>query len=297
MRLSVVCLLAACNQVYGLDQTRSRDAFEQFPDKDQDGVPDERDNCLEDANASQADGDQDGIGDACDGCDACLPCAIGVNHDEDRDHIADGCDGCPADAAVTTDGDGDGIGDACEHGTALQHRVLFDGFGEASGMWLERGARWEVEDDVVRVKSGFEAGLAAEYHQPTALVTGTEWFVEAKIHVPTVFGRATGFLLRHIGPNAGADRRCLITMSAPSTYRLLGNGGIGGEFPGPADGIVTLRFVAENPIGAGHRHVCSVVGTPGSYASDETSTAYPLQLVFYADTRDVVFEYVDVVSP
>ena len=297
MRLSVVCLLAACNQVYGLDQTRSRDAFEPFPDEDQDGVADPRDNCVNTPNASQADRDGDAIGDACDGCDACPPCAVGPNHDEDGDHVADGCDLCPTNPAMTTDGDGDGIGEMCELGTSKQRRVFFDGFGEASPTWLERGSRWDVADDAVAVKSGFEVGLSAEYHQPAALVTGTEWFVEVKVHVPTVTSRANGFVLRHIGPNAGPDRRCFVTWTAPGTYRLLGTTGIGPEFPGPADGIVTLRLVAQNPIGAGHQLICSAADTPGAFTSAETGDAYPLQVLLYADTRDVAFEYVDVVSP
>ncbi len=38
------------------------------PDADKDGVPDSKDNCINEANLDQADTDKDGVGDACDNC-------------------------------------------------------------------------------------------------------------------------------------------------------------------------------------------------------------------------------------
>ncbi|MBN1270921.1 MAG: thrombospondin type 3 repeat-containing protein [Candidatus Aminicenantes bacterium] len=59
------------------------------PDQDDDGIPDEEDNCPYVANADQTDSDLDGLGDACDNCA----------------HISN---------ADQQDSDGDGIGDACQ---------------------------------------------------------------------------------------------------------------------------------------------------------------------------------------
>jgi hypothetical protein len=52
------------------------------PDADGDGVPDSTDNCVNAANADQANADGDAQGDACD-------------PDDDNDGVADGDDGCP----------------------------------------------------------------------------------------------------------------------------------------------------------------------------------------------------------
>lgn len=72
------------------------------PDTDGDGVPDAEDNCPNEANTDQADGDGDGIGDACDA-------------DRDGDGVGNGADNCPDLAnANQADLDGDGLGDACD---------------------------------------------------------------------------------------------------------------------------------------------------------------------------------------
>ena len=72
------------------------------PDDDGDGVANVSDNCPDDANADQADGDGDAIGDVCD-------------PDRDNDGVANGTDNCPdASNAGQEDADGDLIGDACD---------------------------------------------------------------------------------------------------------------------------------------------------------------------------------------
>lgn len=66
-------------------------------DTDGDGRADILDNCPSDANANQADGDNDGIGDVCDA-------------DRDNDGIANGSDAFPDDNSESVDTDGDGTG-------------------------------------------------------------------------------------------------------------------------------------------------------------------------------------------
>lgn len=74
-------------------------------DNDNDGVPNESDNCPSTPNTDQADLDGDGSGDVCDA-------------DIDGDGMINGNDNCPTtDNPDQADGDNDGIGDACDSNT------------------------------------------------------------------------------------------------------------------------------------------------------------------------------------
>ncbi|MDO8340174.1 MAG: thrombospondin type 3 repeat-containing protein [Candidatus Burarchaeum sp.] len=92
-------------------------------DRDRDGVPDSRDNCINTPNADQLDNDGDGKGDACDTCrydrnndadgdgkcadvDNCPNVANADQKDKDRDSKGDACDTCPDDSANDADKDG-----------------------------------------------------------------------------------------------------------------------------------------------------------------------------------------------
>ena len=104
------------------------DAFPDNPsehaDSDGDGIADGTDNCRTTPNASQADADHDGIGDACDtdldgdgfdnATDA-FPSDPTQHADADHDGLADPLDNCPAVANATqADLDGDRVGDVCD---------------------------------------------------------------------------------------------------------------------------------------------------------------------------------------
>jgi hypothetical protein len=70
-------------------------------DIDTDGIPDTRDNCVQEVNADQKDIDRNGRGDACD--------------DFDKDGVVQTKDNCPdAPNWNQEDEDGDGIGDTCD---------------------------------------------------------------------------------------------------------------------------------------------------------------------------------------
>lgn len=76
------------------------------PDLDEDGILNENDNCIGVPNPDQADGDNDGVGDACE---------IFDETDTDADSVPDRADNCPADPNPDQlDSDVDGNGDVCD---------------------------------------------------------------------------------------------------------------------------------------------------------------------------------------
>jgi hypothetical protein len=108
-------------------------APEYDPDRDDDGLRDDVDNCDDLYNPEQRDTDLDLVGDGCDNCEAF---ANADQSDADADGIGDACDGCSVVADPDQgDGDGDGRGDACDNcprvANPLQQESDFDGLGDA----------------------------------------------------------------------------------------------------------------------------------------------------------------------
>lgn len=72
-------------------------------DEDDDGVPDDSDNCPTTPNPGQEDADGDGVGDVCDNC----PTTANPDQtDLDGDGLGDDCDACALDPDNDADGDG-----------------------------------------------------------------------------------------------------------------------------------------------------------------------------------------------
>lgn len=81
-------------------------------DADDDGWPDDCDNCPDTPSPDQTDTDDDGIGNICDNCpDDDNP----SQRDDDGDGVGDACDNCPdVDNADQADLNDNGVGDVCE---------------------------------------------------------------------------------------------------------------------------------------------------------------------------------------
>jgi hypothetical protein len=118
-------------------------------DSDGDGVPNEVDNCPETPNTDQADTDDDGIGDACEG---------EPQGDSDNDNVLNANDNCP-DVANTdqTDGDDDEVGDVCDNCVATantnQADADEDGVGDACEGDLDGDGVPDVTDNCVGVSN------------------------------------------------------------------------------------------------------------------------------------------------
>ncbi len=115
-------------------------------DPDGDDMHKDVDNCPYAANADQADSNQNGIGDVCEG-------------DRDSDSVSDETDNCPiVPNPNQEDADGDGVGDACdncvEDPNPDQADCDGDGIGEACG---PIGIIWAAYNDCVYEQPQYKA--------------------------------------------------------------------------------------------------------------------------------------------
>jgi hypothetical protein len=127
-----------------LDSTGSiRDLFTLIKgvDQDEDGVPDDQDNCLGLYNPGQEDSDSDGLGNACDNCPG-----FDDNVDGDSDGVANGCDVCPG-FDDNVDGDSDGVADGCDVCPGFDDNVDGDSDGLADGCDVCPGFDDNVDGD------------------------------------------------------------------------------------------------------------------------------------------------------
>jgi hypothetical protein len=121
----ILCVAVGCG-----DLGRGCTFGGQGNDPDGDGVG-QADNCPDAANPDQADGDDDGIGDACDNC----PLAVNVDQeDRDEDGVGDLCDNSPDDPnAEQGDSDSDGIGNVSDNCPDTPNPLQEDGDEDGAG--------------------------------------------------------------------------------------------------------------------------------------------------------------------
>lgn len=282
----MVCLVG-CNQVYGLDDTRVREP--PGPDRDQDSIPDDDDNCADVANVDQADVDADDIGDACDGCTDCDPCAVGPSHDEDGDKVPDGCDNCPTVPNVgLANVDNDDLGDACDPDpTTQQHRRLFDGFGVIDASWGRIGV-WEVVDDMAAPLDGPHP-YGYRLTNPMPLISGnSHWRVEVQLEVPANANERDAIGAYLVDQQAQSEWACTIMWTAPTWELTNGPGTAISIAPGP------LKMTLSSKRGGATTRYCAVTGNPEKQNPAFLET-YPMGVELYA-TRLTRFAYVEIID-
>lgn len=276
---------SACNQVLGLDQTRSVNPRD---DADDDTVPDAEDNCIAITNPDQADADDDDVGDACDGCDGCVVCATGPDHDEDGDKIPDGCDVCPALAdPAQANADGDELGDACDAGPPAR-RLWFDGFGTLGAEWLASGGLWVVTEDSVGPQEGSPAGTTYQLqHATRTIASGARWALEVGILAPPP-GRKRGVFL-------GTSRFCFLERDMSGAWRVDMTGTRSAFIATTLAPIVRVRLSpSANDAGV----TCEVVGGPPELTATTTlgPVAYPVVASLTTNDTGPQYAYIEALA-
>jgi hypothetical protein len=197
-------LAGACNEVFELDPTISVDPV---GDVDQDGTPDDVDNCPTLAN-DQMNSDGDAFGNA---CDRCPQVSTTTTHDEDGDSVGDECDVCPGFEDLGADTDGDAVGDGCDpHPAEKDRRVVFEPFLVTPSGWLPGAVSWSVSEDTLAP----DAELAADdTGMRTAITTGTgHWATVSSFFARSRWQATDRFGLVATGPTQMIS--CIVSCSA-----------------------------------------------------------------------------------
>ncbi|WP_428267891.1 thrombospondin type 3 repeat-containing protein [Haliangium sp.] len=203
-------------------------------DRDDDGIPDNQDNCPMIANNDQLDEDNDGVGDKCDNC---FRDKNTNQYDEDSDGVGDVCDNCfgipnrdqEDNGETAVDGKADGIGDACDPRPAEGgDKVLYqDGFNVPANAppegWTEvANGTWEIANGSLHQTNPSNGDMAVAMLLRSKIGDLTAMAVETKMSVPSIGGSdnqfefgvvARYYSLNGLGlacvlqrPSSGADR-------------------------------------------------------------------------------------------
>ena len=291
MRVVVVLLLVSCNQIYELESTKPRDAFEPFPDEDRDGIADDRDNCPKTPNADQVNTDGDVYGDACDGCPSCMPCANEENHDEDGDLVDDGCDNCPAQKNEDqANVDGDGVGDTCDPSNSIvHHRLLFDGFGTRKSTWLEGNARWDVDGDAILPMP--ELPTSSTYILASTIeLPQSNWSIDVSVELQKASN--AGAHVEKLNGGPGAFVHC--EANASMTAFQLNNSNISDGMQFPLEPVMRLRLSTTGSIGA-QVPSCEAIGIHRLDFPTGLNIRYPGRISLMA-SQPSRFRHVDVIT-
>jgi Thrombospondin type 3 repeat len=272
-------LATACNELYGLEETRVRPPTPADVDTDRDGIADDRDLCPGVADPAQDDLDGDGFGDA---CDHCPKVATTENHDEDGDSHGDACDLCPSDPDFQKDGDGDGVGDLCDNDFATQNRLLlFDPFFEVGDGWEQTGV-WSSFGDAVTGAPG------SRLQWPAAVLDETRsYWLDVGVTFVSQLDRGDQFGLELVAGDGRVVASCLVTCDAACTLDLVPSESLGPVF---AAVPVTILAMRKNPF----RLACVLDGTIATDEQAMTPPVLPPATVRLVGSPKVRFRYVSI---
>lgn len=187
-------------------------------DRDNDGIPDDGDNCPAKSNSGQGDNDGDGHGDACDGSTEAAPddhdIYVGstttstTSYDECNDELAMDRDGDRVPDACDDDLDGDGVPNRAAEGTFLDNCPLLhnpdqsdsdnDGFGDKCKAPVLYGAKQEAAPAKIKARPLPQLDQDQYPLDPQASQSGIQpWMTVVMIAAAGIFlGVVVGVIVR-----------------------------------------------------------------------------------------------------